>query len=202
MIAGDGGIIPVHGLLEAGDGVAVILLIKGLALKHEVRRFGQGDHIEAVGDRTVVVGGNFHTLYICGSAWLFIGLRQPQAHRLAAQRVHAQQYAPHVAAYLFAVGKVILCVDAPFDDDLVRRLADDLYENIFGVAHCGSFLSQSSEFRAVSNKKRDGNGISGIFTGRHTEFPDKGADIAVHAAEAQRKRCVGDGAVLIFQPQC
>ena len=73
--------VAIHGLLNGGDGVAVVLLGEGFALEHKVIRLRQFDRIETLRNHTMIVSTDLNTLNIGGSSRLFVLLRQPQALR-------------------------------------------------------------------------------------------------------------------------
>lgn len=197
--ADHGGIIFIHGLLHGGDGLAVVLLGKRLALEHQVVGLRKENHVEALRNGRVCVHGSLYTLHVYGGARLAIFVRQPQARGLAAKGIHAQKQPPHVAADLLAIGKVVLgLLSAPHDDPALR-LVKNLNEEAPYVVHRLKFLSQHSKFYAVGNKQRDGNRVPCVGAGRKAEFAHERARVAVHAAEAKRERRVGNAVAFAFQ---
>ena len=189
----------VHGVLHREDGLRIILLFEGLALEGQVLCGWQGDDIEPLRNVPGVVRHRFNSLHIGGGIRLLVRIRQPEADRLAAQRVHTGQHTPDLAADLRAVGKVVLGPDAALEDDLALRLADHLDENALQVFHINGILSQLLEFHAIGDEQPDGDGVLCVVPGVASKFPVEGAGEPVHTLKAAVIGRVGDKALLTLQ---
>ena len=143
------------------------------------------DGIEPLGDDPWIVGFGLHALHVGGGTGFFVLLRQPHGDRLAAQRAHAHEHAPDVAADLLAVGEIILRAPAALDDAQALRLADDLYENRLDVGHVDVLLSQFTVFCAVRNEERDRDGVSHIIARMQPELPVKRPREGIHVGKAR-----------------
>ena len=126
LIADDGGIIAPHGVPDGENRPAVILLAERLPLKCQIFRSGQADSVKALRHRGLFVRRRLDALHIDGGVWFPVAVRKPQTHRLTAERFHAGQKPPDAAAHLLAVWKIVLCLDAPFENNLPFGFVDYL----------------------------------------------------------------------------
>ena len=185
-------VVAVHERLHGADCLAVILLAEGLPAELQIFCLRQMNGVKAFGNYAHVVKPDLHALYIRGRTGRFIPLRQPHGNRLAAQRLHAHEHPPHVAADLFAVWKIIRRAFAPLDDAQALRLADCLHENGLNIGHVNRLLSQFAIFCAVGNEKRDRHRLFQIFARMDSKLPVKRPCEGIHVGKARVERHIDD----------
>ena len=115
--------------------------------------------VEALWNHSHIIGFDLYALHISGGVRFFVFGRQPHGNGFPAERLHTHEDAPHIAADLFAVGKVVLCTLATLDDAKSFRPADNLYENWLNVGHVDILLSQFTIFCTVRNEECERNRI-------------------------------------------
>lgn len=158
-------------LLNGIYSFAVVLFLKGFALKHKIITFRQAYYVKTLRNSTVVIFGYFNALNVNRSAGFAVFFRQPQAYGIAAERIHAHKSSPYIAAHFFTVGEILLRFHSTLDDYLSCRFAYLLNKNVSYIFHSQIFLSQFSDFYSIRNEKSYGNGIFCIFSGISAALP-------------------------------
>ena len=139
-VTNGGGIVLVHRVLYTANGFTIFLLPERLSLKLEIFRLRKMNGVKSLRNSVRIVGFDLDTLDIDGGIRFSVPLRQPHGDRLSAERTHTRENAPHIAAYLLAVGKIVLCAFAALDDAQTLRLSDGCHIDGLNVCHVHSVL--------------------------------------------------------------
>ena len=85
------GLVRLHCMLHLLNRLTVILLLKGLALKHQIFCCRQLYHFKPLGNFARTSRSQFYTLYILRSSGPAVIIGQPQAYRFTTDRPDAAQ---------------------------------------------------------------------------------------------------------------